>query len=101
MNARKMFAMAVKKGQTGILSAAPAAVIVLVVIAVILGVGATVLDKVDDTQTVNSFSYNATQDGLSGLNTFSDFQPTMAIIVVAVIIIGLLLGGFAMVRNKQ
>lgn len=90
-----------KKGQTGMLAAAPAAVIVLVIIAVILGVGSTVLDKVDDTQTTNSFAYNATQDGLKGLDTFSDFQPTMATIVVAVVIIGLLLGGFAFVRGKR
>ena len=88
-----------KKAQVGgILNQAPAAVIILVVIAVVIGVGATVLDKVQETQTADSASFNATTDGLSGLTTFSSFQPTMAVIVVAVIIIGLLLGGFAFVQ---
>ncbi len=85
-----------KKAQAGILNAAPAAVIILVVIAVVIGVGATVLDKVQETQTSGTAAFNATTDGLSGLTTFSSFQPTMAVIVVAVIIIGLLLGGFAL-----
>ena len=89
-----------KKGQLAILQQAPAAVIILVVIAVVIGVGATVLDKVTETQTADSIAYNATQDGLTGLDDFSDFQPTMAIIVVAVIIIGLLLGGFAFVTRS-
>lgn len=158
-----------KRGQaSGILSQAPAAVVILVVIAVILGVGSTVLDKVGDTQppilapvsneaftadfnlfvdlsspgisgsvvvnnittgavidasnyvvqassgSINvsnatldghvlnatytsstaSAAFNTTQDGLAGLTTFSDFQPTIAVIVVAVIIIALLLAGF-------
>ncbi len=85
-----------KKAQVGILNAAPSAVILLVVIAVVIGVGATVLDKVQETQTANTSAFNATSDGLSGLTTFSSFQPTMAVIVVAVIIIGLLLGGFTL-----
>jgi len=84
-----------KKAQAGILSQAPNAVIILVVIAVVIGVGATVLDEVQETQTSGTAAFNASEQGLAGLTTFSDFQPTIAVIVVAVIIIGLLLGGFA------
>ena len=168
-----------KKGQADILRQAPAAVILLVVIAVVIGVGSQVLDTVQTTQDVNdevgsvvnetltvavntfqqldniridntsvtvtngtgdalsfemlsaqavlgqinvtdaindglsanvsysftirveSASFNATADGLSGLTTFSGFQPTIAVIVVAVIVIGLLLGGFALVQRRR
>src|SRR3990167_8002047 len=89
-----------RKGQVA-LSQAPAAVVILVVIAVVIGVGQNILDKVDDTQTANSFAINSTIEGEKGLDTFSDFQTTMATIVVAVIIIGLLLGGFALVMGKR
>lgn len=90
-----------KKGQAGVLNQAPAAVVVLVVIAVILGVAGTILDKIQETQVINSTSFNATADGLEGITTFSSFQPTIAVIVVAVIVIGLLLGGFAFVQNQR
>jgi len=89
-----------KKAQAGILAQAPQAVIILVIIAVVIGVGATVLDEIQETQTVNSTAFNATGQGLAGLTTFSDFQPTIAVIVVAVIIIGLLLGGFAFATRR-
>ena len=87
-----------KTGQAAVLQQAPAAVVILVVIAVILGVAGTILDKVQDTQVINSTSFNATRDGLEGITTFSSFQPTIAVIVVAVLVIGLLLGGFAFVQ---
>ena len=97
-----------KKGQAAnILSQAPAAVIILVIIAVVIGVGATVLDEVSVTQQTSGgvnetgAAFNATADGLSGLTTFSSFQPTIAVIVVAVIVIGLLLGGFAIVSGRR
>ena len=94
-----------RKGQAAVLQQAPAAVVVLVVIAVILGVAGTILDKIQDTQVGNSTSgtaaFNATRDGLEGITTFSSFQPTIAVIVVAVIVIGLLLGGFAFVQGNR
>jgi len=171
-----MFAF--KKGQADVLRQAPAAVVILVVIAVIVGVGATILDQISVQQDTNdastsvvnesltvsfntiqtltntrldnttvtvtnstgaslsflmsaaqgaagqinitdatndgndanvsytfnariqSAALNATGDGLSGLTTFSGFQPTMAVIVVAVIVISLLLGGFALVQGS-
>ncbi len=42
-------------------------------------------------------AFNATVDGLSGLTTFSSFQPTFAVIIVAVLIIILITMGFAAV----
>ncbi len=96
-----------KKAQAAVLQQAPAAVVVLVVIAVILGVAGTILDKVQETQQTSgginetSAAFNATRDGLEGITTFSSFQPTIAVIVVAVIVIGLLLGGFAFVQTRR
>lgn len=163
-----------KAQANGILSQAPAVIVIIVILAVILGVGSTVLDKIQDTQlpitakvtnetftasntsftnlgapafvpgsvtvsnasgalTSNNFTvsdntggiqvtdfhlegvllnatytsstgssaFNATQDGLIGLDAFSDFQPTIAVILVAVIIIGLLLSGFAFVQTRR
>ncbi len=43
---------------------------------------------------INSLSLNATRDGLSGLTTFSGFQPTFAVVLVLIVLVGLLLGGF-------
>ncbi len=90
-----------KKAQAGVLNQAPAAVVVLVVIAVILGVAGTILDKIQETQVSGTAAFNASADGLEGITTFSSFQPTIAVIVVAVIVIGLLLGGFAFVQNRR
>ena len=95
-----MLVMRIKKssklGQIG-LQQAPGIVVTLVVIAVVLGVGATILDEVGATQGVNTTASNITEDGLTGINTFSGFQPVMAVIAVAAIILTLLLGGLAVV----
>ncbi len=53
------------------------------------------------TVTIQSSSFNATGDGILGLATFSGFQVTIAVIVVAVVVISLLLGGFAFARGRQ
>ena len=49
--------------------------------------------------TTYTTAYNSSQDGLVGLDTFSDFQPTLAVILVAVVVIGALLGGWAMMNG--
>ncbi len=63
----------------------------LVVAAVILGMGATILDKIRGIQSVNSSARNATDFGLTGLNTMAEFIPTIAIVAVAAIVIGIIL----------
>jgi len=79
-----------KKG-LGILNEAPAAVLMLVIIGIFIGVGATILGKVQDTQTAGTVAHNATSNALAGLETFSGWQTTIAIIIAAVIVIGLVL----------
>tara|TARA_R100001086_G_scaffold55675_1_gene25017 strand:- start:252 stop:551 length:300 start_codon:yes stop_codon:yes gene_type:complete len=67
----------------------PGLVIVAVTIAIVLGVGATILDGIQATQTADSFAYNATQDGLQGLDDLSGWQTTWAVILAAVVVLGL------------
>jgi hypothetical protein len=70
--------------------------IVLVVATIALGMGALVLDEIQDTGSITdgSYAYNATEEGLSGLDTASGFLPVIAIVVVAAIIIGIVVSSF-------
>ena len=69
----------------------------LVVIAVIAGVGATVLTTVQSTQTSGTFAYNATGYGLSSVNQLSSWLPTIAIVLALATIISVL--GYLMLRQ--
>lgn len=64
--------------------------IAFVFIAVVLGVGATVLSSVQAGQTSGSFAYNASGNGLSSLDELSGWLPTIALVVAAAIVIGVL-----------
>jgi len=76
---------------------------VLVVAAIGIGIGAEVLGSIRDQNidgTVDgcnatghrscSYDVNATLDGLDGIDTFSEYIPTIALVVVAAIVIGVL-----------
>lgn len=67
----------------------PGLVIVAVTIAIVLGVGATILDGIQDTQTTDSLAYNITGDGLTGLEDLSGWQTTWMVILAAVVVLGL------------
>jgi len=62
--------------------------ILFVVVAVVLGVGATILATIQTGQTANSTAWNATGGGLTAIGTFSSWQNTLAIVVVAAVVIG-------------
>ena len=82
-----------KRGQIT-LGDAPGLVRVLVVIAITLALGALILNGFSDsltTQDTTNVAFNVTQGGLTGLQTFGDFQDLMALVIVAVIILGLVL----------
>ena len=68
----------------------PQLVIVFLVIAVILGVGATVLTQVRSTQTTNSVAYNMTTQGLDAQKGLSNWQGTWVVIVAAAVILGII-----------
>lgn len=64
--------------------------IAMVFIAVVLGVGATVLSDVQSEQTASSYAYNASANGLQAVDQFSSWLPTIALVVAAAIVIGVL-----------
>ena len=64
--------------------------ITFVVIAVVLGIGSTILASVQEGQVADGFAYNNTQQGLMALNELSDWQVTLATIVVAAVVIGVI-----------
>jgi len=69
--------------------------ITFVVLAIILSFGATILDNLQDTQTSGDGDWNATDSGLDSIEEFSDWLPTLALIVVAAVIIGIIVRFFA------
>ena len=64
--------------------------ITFVIVAVAISLGADVLDDIQDTQTVDSIAYNATGYGLQSMNTLAKWLPTIALVVVIAVIIGIL-----------
>ena len=118
-----------KKGEVK-LSEAPMYIMLLVVIAIILGIGASILSTTSTSQCtgtsgtltyswntsanacylVNStgaqislggpIAYNSTVSGLVGVNTFSGWVPTIAIVLAASIVIGLVLAYLVMRRTE-
>lgn len=64
-----------------------------VVVAIAIAIGAAVLTDVrsSSTFTTNDAGYNATTKGLLAMTTFGDWLPTLALVVVAAIIIGVLI----------
>src|SRR3990167_5323126 len=85
-----------KKGQaTGILTGLLAAVATFAVVIIMTSISADVVDKVQDTQTSNSFAFNVSEDGLSGFDKLSGFYPNIGLVIAATALIGILIGGFA------
>ena len=64
--------------------------ITFVVLAVTLGVGATILASIQAGQTASSTAFNATQEGLESLTELADWLPTLATIVAAAVVIGVI-----------
>ena len=87
-----------KKGQAFTISDLGTIAIALVVAAIILGMGATILEKIQETQTTSGTAYNSSGFGLTGLNTMAEFIPTIAIVAVAAIVIGIILVFFGRPR---
>lgn len=65
--------------------------IMFITIAVTLGLGATVLTDIQTTQTANTYSYNITGFGLTSLNTLGKWLPTIGLVVVIAVIIGVIM----------
>lgn len=77
-----------KKGQIG-LNQIPGIVQIVVVIAIVLGVGALIVGKVRDSMTASTTEYNATQTGLEALEDLADYQTTWVAVIGAVVLLGM------------
>lgn len=64
--------------------------ITFVVLAVVLGIGGTILTSIQSGQEVDSVAYNSTGDGLDAIAEISGWQVTLAVIVVASVVIGVI-----------
>ena len=69
--------------------------VTFVILAVVISFGATILDDLQDTQETDEADWNATDAGLDSMEEFSDWLPTLALIVVAAVIIGIVVRYFA------
>ncbi len=75
------------KGQAlGGLSNSAIAVIILVLV---VSIGATILQTIQNTQTVNNSDFNVSASGLASLQTYADFFSVIVVVVVFAVIIGL------------
>ena len=84
-----------KKGMLGLESLGSVAII-LVVAAIVIAMGGTILkdlqDSVDDG--TNNSAYNVSAKGLTSMTTLANWLPTIAIVVAAAIIIGVVVTSF-------
>lgn len=84
-----------KKGQAGVtLNSLAVVAIILVIVSVVLSVGSDILQDMQTDQTAGAGDYNATSYGMAGLGELGSWIDTIALVVAAVIIIGLLFSFF-------
>lgn len=72
----------------------PNMVMILVVAVIFLGVGLLVLDKFHDQLTVGGEAEKAVNSSITGVADFSDWIPTIVVVVAAAIILGLIVTAF-------
>ncbi len=73
--------------------------IIFVVATIAISIGADILSGVRDGQTVDTASYNVSTYGLQGMLELGSWVPTLALVVAAAIVIGVLVYSFAFGRN--
>lgn len=68
--------------------------VAFVVVGIVLGIGADVLDNVDDTMTASTPAHSAVGNATEGLSELASWLPTIGLIVAAAIIIAILFTAF-------
>ena len=63
----------------------------LVVVVIIITFGAVMLSQLKDTQVADSAAANVAASGLEGMSTFGEWIPTIALIVVFAVILGIVI----------
>jgi hypothetical protein len=69
--------------------------IIFVVVAIVISIGSDVLTEVRQGEANYTNKYNATRYGLEGLEELASWLPTIAIVVVAAVVIGIIALYFA------
>lgn len=70
--------------------------LIFVVATIATSIGADVVTDVRDDQTANSYARNISTAGLDGLWELGSWYPTLALVVAAAIVIGVLVYSFSM-----
>ena len=70
--------------------------LLLVVATLAISIGADVLSNVRSDQSSGTAAYNVSTFGLSGMEELGSWVPTIALVVAAAIVIGVLVYSFAM-----
>ncbi len=73
--------------------------IIFVVATIAISIGADILAGVQAGQTSGTASYNVSEYGLTGMLELGSWVPTLALVVAAAIVIGVLVFSFAFGRR--
>jgi len=65
--------------------------VAFVVIAFVISMGGEILTSLQDDQTTDSVAYNVTGHGLDSMVELGSWLPTLALVVIAAIVIGVLI----------
>lgn len=65
-----------------------------VLVVIIIGIGATIVTEIQSGQTASSIPYNISAEGLTGLETLGEWLPTIAVIIAAAVVIGIIVRYF-------
>jgi hypothetical protein len=79
----------------------PGIVLVLAVVVITISMIATVLSDMQGSQVAASIAYNATGKGLESMNTLAEWTPTIALVIAAALILGIILTAFAVRKNNM
>ncbi len=72
----------------------------LIVTGIIIAFGLQVQGDVKNDFTVDTLEYNATVSAQEGVSNLADKMPTIGLIGAIVVVISLLIGGFAYLMNR-
>jgi len=68
--------------------------LVLVILGVALSIGAKITQEVRDDMDVGSAAWNAAENATVAIGSLAEWEDTIATVIAAVVIIGLLMAGF-------
>lgn len=81
------------------LNSLTSAAIVVVTLIVVLAFGALIVTNIGSGFTAGTAAKNITDVGLNSMKSFGSYLPTIVAVIIGVLIIGLLVGGFMAYRR--